>query len=174
MAVVDLSSAKTLRSLRRGVPPHKRVHIGGDNGYDVQVVILSADKCLEIEELTNEYCASRDKKSHDPNGKVNDNVRNQFYNALLVHESIRDPDDLSVRLSSSVQEVMECMDLEDINRVVKAYGELMMNKAPKLELLTEDQFQVVKKHLEVTPLSGLSTVSLVHLANFHQTIVSEK
>ena len=69
---------------------------------------------------------------------------------------------------------MECMDLEDINRVVNAYGELMMNKAPKLELLTQAQLETVKKHLEVTPLSDLSTVLLVHLANCHQTIVSEK
>lgn len=165
--LIKMSDAKSLRDLRRGIPPHKKVHIGGADGYDVQVVILSADKCLELEELTNEYCSSREKR-------VNEVVRNQFYNALLVHECMRDENDLSVRLSSSVQEVMECMDLEDINRVVKAYGELMMNKAPKLELLTEDQLEVVKKHLEETPLSGLSTVSLVHLANFHQTIASEK
>ena len=162
-----MSDAKSLRDLRRGVPPHKRVHIGGTDGYDVTVVVLSADKCLELEELTNEYCNTREKR-------VNDNVRNQFYNALLVNECMRDPDDLSAKISSSVQEVMECMDLEDINRVVKAYGELMMNKAPKLELITQDQLEVVKKHLEETPLSDLSTVSLVHLANFHQTIVSEK
>lgn len=165
--LIEMSSAKSLRDLRRGIPPHKRVHIGGTEGYDVTVVILSADKCLELEELTNEYCNTREKR-------VNDTVRNQFYNALLVNECMRDPDDISERISSSVQEVMECMDLEDINRIVKAYGELMMNKAPKLELLTQDQLEVVKKHLEVTPLSDLSTVSLVHLANFHQTIVSEK
>lgn len=165
--LIKMSSAKSLRDLRRGIPPHKRVHIGGTEGYDVTVVILSADKCLELEELTNEYCNTREKR-------VNDTVRNQFYNALLVNECMRDPDDISERISSSVQEVMECMDLEDINRIVKAYGELMINKAPKLELLTQDQLEVVKKHLEVTPLSDLSTVSLVHLANFHQTIVSEK
>ena len=165
--LIKMSSAKSLRDLRRGIPPHKRVHIGGTEGYDVTVVILSADKCLELEELTNEYCNTREKR-------VNDTVRNQFYNALLVNECMRGPDDISERISSSVQEVMECMDLEDINRIVKAYGELMMNKAPKLELLTQDQLEVVKKHLEVTPLSDLSTVSLVHLANFHQTIVSEK
>lgn len=165
--LIKMSDAKSIRNLRRGIPPHKKVHIGGTDGYDVTVVILSADKCLELEELTNEYCSTREKR-------VSEVVRNQFYNALLVKECMRDPDDLTIHLSSSVQEVMECMDLEDINRVVKAYGELMMNKAPKLELLTEDQLAVVKKHLEVTPLSDLSTVSLVHLANFHQTIVSEK
>lgn len=165
--LIKMSDAKSLRNLRKGIPPHKRVHIGGTDGYDVMVVILSADKCLELEELTNEYCSTREKR-------VNDTVRNQFYNALLVNECMRDPDNISKRIASSVQEVMECMDLEDINRIVKAYGELMMNKAPKLELLTQDQLEVVKKHLEVTPLSDLSTVSLVHLANFHQTIVSEK
>lgn len=162
-----IGEKKSLKDLRRGIPPHKRVHIGGADGYDVMVVILSADKCLEIEEQTQDYCSSR-------GSKANENVKNQFYNALLVFNCMRDPDDLTVPIASSLNEVMECMDLEDINRVVNAYGELMMNKAPKLELLTQAQLETVKKHLEVTPLSDLSTVLLVHLANCHQTIVSEK
>ena len=162
-----IGEKKSLKDLRRGIPPHKRVHIGGADGYDVMVVVLSADKCLEIEEQTQDYCSSR-------GSKANENVKNQFYNALLVAHCMRDPDDLTVRIASSLNEVMECMDLEDINRVVNAYGELMMNKAPKLELLTQEQLDTVKKHLEVTPLSDLSTVLLVHLANCHQTIVSEK
>lgn len=162
-----IGEKKSLKDLRRGIPPHKRVHIGGADGYDVMVVILSADKCLEIEEQTQDYCSSR-------GSKANENVKNQFYNALLVANCMRDPDDLTVPIASSLNEVMECMDLEDINRVVNAYGELMMNKAPKLELLTQTQLETVKKHLEVTPLSDLSTVLLVHLANCHQTIVSEK
>ena len=162
-----IGEKKSLKDLRRGIPPHKRVHIGGADGYDVMVVVLSADKCLEIEEQTQDYCSSR-------GSQANENVKNQFYNALLVANCMRDPDDLTVPIASSLNEVMECMDLEDINRVVNAYGELMMNKAPKLELLTQAQLDTVKKHLEVTPLSDLSTVLLVHLANCHQTIVSEK
>ena len=162
-----IGEKKSLKDLRRGIPPHKRVHISGADGYDVMVVVLSADKCLEIEEQTQDYCSSR-------GSKANENVKNQFYNALLVANCMRDPDDLTVPIASSLNEVMECMDLEDINRVVNAYGELMMNKAPKLELLTQAQLDTVKKHLEVTPLSDLSTVLLVHLANCHQTIVSEK
>lgn len=162
-----IGEKKSLKDLRRGIPPHKRVHIGGADGYDVMVVVLSADKCLEIEEQTQDYCSSR-------GSKANENVKNQFYNALLVANCMRDPDDLTVPIASSLNEVMECMDLEDINRVVNAYGELMMNKAPKLELLTQAQLDTIKKHLEVTPLSDLSTVLLVHLANCHQTIVSEK
>lgn len=162
-----MADVKTLHALRKGIPPHKRVHIGGPDGYDVMVVVLSADKCLELEESVQEYCSSREKR-------VNEKVRSQFYNALLVKECMRDVDDITKPMANSVAEVMECMDLEDINRVVTAYGELMMNKAPKLELITQEQLDIVKKHLEVTPLSDLSTVLLVHLANCHRTIVSEK
>ena len=132
-----IGEKKSLKDLRRGIPPHKRVHIGGADGYDVMVVVLSADKCLEIEEQTQDYCSSR-------GSKANENVKNQFYNALLVANCMRDPDDLTVPIASSLNEVMECMDLEDINRVVNAYGELMMNKAPKLELLTQEQLETVK------------------------------
>lgn len=163
------SGASKLRELRRGIPPHKRIHIGGEgeDGFDAMVVILSADKCLEIEEQTQSYCKSKESSS-------NENVKTQFYNALLVSNCLRDVNDLNSCLASDVADVLANMDLEDINRVVNAYGELMMNKAPKLELLTEEQFEDLKKVLEVTPLSGLSTVSLVHLANFHRTLLSEK
>lgn len=158
---------KSLRDLRKGTPPHKRVHIGDNDGFDVMVVIISADKCLEIEEDVQEYCSSKSSKS-------NDNTKNQFYNAMLAYNCMRDVDDLTQHIAGDVNEVLQTMDLEDINRVVNAYGELMMNKAPKLELITDAQLDVIKKHLEVTPLSDLSTVLLVHLANCHQTIVSEK
>lgn len=161
------SGVSKLRELRRGIPPHKRVHIGGEDGFDAMVVILSADKCLEIEEQTQSYCKSKESSS-------NENVKTQFYNALLVASCLRDVNDLNSYLASDVADVLANMDLEDINRVVNTYGELMMNKAPKLELLDEDQFEELKKVLETTPLSDLSTVSLVHLANFHRTVVSEK
>jgi len=164
---MDIKEKRTLKDLRKGIPLHKNVHIGGSNGFDIAVIILSADKCLEIEEQTQEYCSSKQ-------NKINDAVKNQFYNALLCMNCMRYIDDLNTPIANNLEEVMTAMDLEDINRVVNAYGEMMMNKAPKLELLNEDQLNVIKKHLEVMPLSDLSTVLLVHLANCHRTIVSEK
>ena len=88
---------------------------------------------------------------------------------------MRDPSDptLSTKIASSPAEVGECLDNEDISRICGAYGELIINKAPKLETLTQEELDIIKKHLEVTPLSDLSTVLLVHLKNCHQTIVSE-
>jgi hypothetical protein len=77
-------------------------------------------------------------------------------------------------MTDSPEEVAAMMDLEDISRVVNAYQELILNKAPKLEMITQNQLDEIKNYLEVTPLSDLSTVLLVHLANCHRTIVSEK
>ena len=161
---------KFLRQLRQGIPPHKNVLLGnGKNSLMVAVVSLSADEMQRLDELTEEYA------QQNPS-KVNGSVRSQYYNKLLAMYCMRNPSDpkLEARITEDIEEVGIFMDIEDIARVCNAYGELMINKAPKLEALTQDQYDVIKKHLEVTPLSDLSTVLLVHLANCHQTIVSEK
>ena len=159
-----------LWKLRAGIPVHKNVTLGnGDSTVEVTVVSLPADTMQMIDETVEQYC----KKNKD---KVNDTVRSQFYNVNLVHHCMRDPnsDRFSVKMTDSPEEVAEMMDLEDISRIINAYQELILNKAPRLEFITQEQLDELKNHLEVTPLSDLSTVSLVHLANFHRTIVSEK
>lgn len=159
-----------LWKLRAGVPIHKNVTLGnGDSTVKVTVVSLPADTMQMIDETVEAYC----KKNRD---KVNDVVRTQFYNINLVHWCMRDPDSdrFTVKMTDSPEEVASIMDLEDISRVVNAYQELLLNKAPKLEFITQEQLDEIKNYLEVTPLSDLSTVSLVHLANFHRTLVSER
>lgn len=159
-----------LWQLRAGIPVHKNVTLGnGDTTVQVTVVSLPADTMQMIDETVEEYC----KKNKE---RINDAVRTQFYNINLVHHCMRDPnsDRFSVKMTDSPEEVASIMDLEDISRIVNAYQELILNKAPRLEFMTQEQLDEVKKHLEVTPLSDLSTVLLVHLANCHRTIVSEK
>jgi metal-responsive CopG/Arc/MetJ family transcriptional regulator len=159
-----------LWQLRAGIPIHKNVTLGnGDSTVEVTVVSLPADTMQTIDETVEEYC----KKNRE---KVNDTVRTQLYNIHLVHHCMRDPnsDRFSVKMTDSPEEVSSIMDLEDISRIINAYQELILNKAPKLEFITQEQLDEIKKHLEVTPLSDLSTVLLVHLANCHRTIVSEK
>ena len=159
-----------LWKLRAGIPPHKNITLGnGDSTVDVTVVSLTADIMQMIDENVEEYC-----KKYE--NKVNDAVRAQFYNINLVHHCMRDPnsDRFSDKLTDSPEEVASMMDLEDISRVVNAYQELILNKAPRLEMITQEQLDEIKKHLEVTPLSDLSTVLLVHLGNCHRTIVSER
>lgn len=158
-----------LRKLRLGIPEHQNVTLGnGDNAVTVAVVALSADIMQQLDEQVEGYC----QKNAD---KVNDDVRTQYYNRLLTYYCMRDPEDptLQTMMAESADEVAEIMDIEDISRICNAYGDLMMNKAPKIEIISEEQLELIKKHLEVTPLSDLSTVLLVHLGSCHQAIISE-
>jgi len=158
-----------LRRLRNGAPQHKKIVLGnGEDSITVVVVMLSIDEMQMINEKVEEY-------AHINPNKMSDSVKQQMYNKLLAYNCMRDPSDptLSTKIASSPAEVGECLDNEDISRICGAYGELIINKAPKLETLTQEELDIIKKHLEVTPLSDLSTVLLVHLKNCHQTIVSE-
>lgn len=158
-----------LSRLRRGIPQHKNITLGnGDNSVDVAVVLLNSDEILEIEEETEEYC----RKIGD---RANNIVRDHYYNKLLCTMCMRDPDDKTLTSNiATVEEVGSILDTEDIDRVCNAYKELLINKAPKVELLTEKELEELKNYLEVTPSKDLSTVLLVHLKSCHQTIVSEK
>jgi len=155
--------ASKLSNLRQGIPPHKSVTI---RGMDIEIVVVSADTTKKCEELAEEYAnANKD--------KVNDRVRAQYFDTLLSYHCMRDPDDptFQTKIAESVVEVGELLDVDDINKVMSTYGELLMNKS-KIELMTEEDYSELKKFLEVTPLKDLSTVSLVHLTNFHRSIVS--
>lgn len=159
-----------LWQLRAGIPVHKNVTLGnGDSTVQVTVVSLPAETMQMIDETVEAYC----KKNSN---KVNDTVRIQYYNINLVYHCMRDPnsDRFSSKMADSPEEIAAMMDLEDISRVVNAYQELILNKAPRLEMITQEQLDEIKNYLEVTTLSDLSTVLLVHLANCHRTIVSEK
>lgn len=158
-----------LVQLRKGVPSHKTVTLGnGNDSFDVKVVLLSSDDMLDIEEQTEGYCKSI-------GDKANRVVRNNYYNKLLCAMCMRDPDDNTLETPfATVSEVGKYMDVEDISRVCDAYKELVINKAPKVELLTNKELEELKNYLEVTQLKDLSTVLLVHLKSCHQTLVSEK
>lgn len=153
-----------LYKMRSGTPQHKSIKLRGE---DFAIVLLGSDIIRSIEEQTEEYY-NRNKD------RVNDAVRAQYYNALLVFNCLRDPNNLSERVADKVSDIESALDSVDMTEVVDAYRELIINKSPRIDLLTQDELDEVKKHLEVTALSDLSTVLCVHLKNCHLTIVSEK
>lgn len=156
--------ASKLSQLRQGVPPNKTIEI---RGMKVAVIVVSSDITRQCEELTEEY-------SNNNKDKCNERVKGQYFDTLLSYHCMRDCEDptLQAKIADSAEEVAQLLDIDDINKVTTAYGELLMNKS-KLELMSEEDYEDIKKFLEVTPLNDLDTVSLVHLTNFHQTIVSE-
>lgn len=165
-----------LKKMRTGQPPHGMVTLGnGGDSFEVAIVLLSNDTMLSInEEVENRYHEITNGDSTYKNPKDSEKNRAMYYNKLLCYHCMRVPTDLNTKIASSADEVGELLDVEDIKRVCEKYNELIINKSPKLEILTEEELDSLKKYLEVTPLKDISTVSLVHLKYFHQTLVSER
>ena len=160
-----------LKKMRTGQPPHSVVTLGnkGDS-FNVAVVLLSNDEMLNINEMVEE----RYPNMSDQSSITQQKVRALFYNRLLCYYCTRIPEDLGTKIASDPDEIGKLLDDEDIQRICEQYNNLLINKAPKLEVLTEEELDSLKKYLEVTPLKDISTVSLVHLKYCHQTLVSEQ
>ena len=164
-----------LKKMRTGQPPYGMVILGnGDDSFEVAVVLLSNDDMLSInEEVESRYHETTDGENIIKDVRDNPKNRAMYYNRLLCFHCMRVPNNLSVKVASSPDEVGQLLDDEDIKRVCEKYNELIVNKAPKLEVLKQEELDELKKYLEVTPLKDINTVSLIHLKYFHQTLVSD-
>lgn len=152
-----------LSELRKGTPISKVVTLY--DGLKVAVVLLSTDVMLQIEREVQQYMTDNEKS-------VNNIIKNQLFDIKLCYHAMRDPSDINTKIASNEDEVAKLLDSEDVSRITTAFGELMVNKTPKIELMSEEDFEELKKTLGAMELKELSTVSLVHLTNFHQTLLS--
>lgn len=164
-----------IRSMRMGKRSCSSVKLGvGDDSVVVAVVLLPSDIMLDINEEVEERYAPIIKNGETvQNPKKNDVTRSQYYNQLLCLHCMREIDDINTPIFNSVEEVGSILTLEDIKRVCETYNNLIVNNSDKLETLKEEDYDELKKYLEVTPLKDLSIVSRVHLMYFLQTVLSE-
>lgn len=164
-----------LKKMRTGQPPHNIVTLGnGSDSFEVAVVLLPNDVMLGINEAVEDrYHSTVEGDKVIKNAKDTPKNRAMYYNRLLCFNCMRVPDNLDQKVANDADEIGSLLDDEDIKRVCEQYNNLLVNKAPKLEVLTEEELESLKKYLEVTPLKDISTVSLVHLKYCHQTLVSE-
>lgn len=164
-----------IRNMRMGKRSHSSVKLGiGDDSVVVAVVLLPSDIMLDINETVEErYAPQIVDGVVVKNSKQNDITRNQYYNQLLCLHCMREITNLDEPIFTTVEEVGSILTLEDIKRVCEAYNALIVNNSDKLETLRQEDYDELKKFLEVTPLKDLSIVSQVHLMYFLQTILSE-
>lgn len=164
-----------IRNMRMGKRSHSTVKLGmGDDSVVVAVVLLPSDIMLDINEMVEErYAPTVQDGVVVKNSKKNDATRNQYYNQLLCLHCMREVNNLDESIFSTIEEVGSILTLEDIKRVCEAYNALIVNNSDKLETLKQEDYDQLKKLLEVTPLKDLSIVSQVHLMYFLQTVLSE-
>lgn len=164
-----------IRNLRSGKRTRGFVKLGmGEDSVTVAVVLLPSDVMLDINETVEErYAPEVVDGVVVKNSKQSDVTRAQYYNQLLCYHCMREPEDLEVKIFENAKDVGENLTLEDIKRVCEAYNNLIVNNSDKLETLKQEDYDELKKYLEVTPLKDLSIVSQVHLMYFLQTLLSE-
>ena len=164
-----------IRHMRMGKRSRSIVKLGiGDDSVMVAVVLLPSDIMLGINEQVEErYAPIIQDGVVVKNTRQNDITRNQYYNQLLCLYCMREVDNLDEQIFSNVEEVGSVLTLEDIKRVCEAYNSLIINNSDKMETLKQEDYDELKKFLEVTPLKDLSIVSQVHLMYFLQTVLSE-
>lgn len=164
-----------IRSMRMGKKSHSTVKLGvGEDSVMVAVILLPSDIMLDINEAVEErYAPTVQDGVVVKNAKQSDVTRNQYYNQLLCLHCMREVDNIDNPIFSTIEEVGKILTLEDIKRVCEAYNALIINNSDKLETLKQEDYDTLKKFLEVTPLKDLSIVSQVHLMYFLQTVLSE-
>lgn len=164
-----------IRGLRSGKKTRGFVKLGmGEDSVTVAVVLLPSDVMLDINETVEErYAPEVVDGVVVKNSKQSDVTRAQYYNQLLCFHCMREPEDLEVKVFDKFEDVGKNLTLEDIKRVCEAYNNLIVNNSDKLETLKQEDYDELKKYLEVTPLKDLSIVSQVHLMYFLQTLLSE-
>ena len=164
-----------IRSLRSGKRTRGFVKLGmGEDSVTVAVVLLPSDIMLDINETVEERYAPEIKDGVAvKNSKQSDVTRAQYYNQLLCYHCMCEPEDLDVKIFEKFEDVGHNLTLEDIKRVCETYNNIIVNNSDKLETMKPEDYDELKKFLEVTPLKDLSIVSQVHLMYFLQTVLSE-
>jgi len=150
-----------LAKLRLGTPPHKIISV---KGMDIAVVVVSSDVIRICEEAISSHKYTKD--------GITDDLRNYIYDVNMCFHCMRDPEDLNIKVADSIKETRESLDMNDVHLVTQAYQDLMLEGAPKLEMITEEEYTSIKKTLEQTKVNDLNIVSQLHLKSFHLTTIS--
>lgn len=159
-----------ISNLRRGKTPFKVIGLqNGEDVFDVAIVLLSSDLMCDI----NDKVYDKYGESEEENEQLT-KAKNIYYNTLLAYHCTRVPEEpYQEYVAGSYKEFCQYMDLEDIDRIVKAYNELLINKCDKIELLTDDRLEELVNFLERQrggDWKDLDTIAYIHLTNLYNNL----
>lgn len=159
-----------ISNIRRGRTPFKVIGLNnGDETFDVAIVLLSSDLMCDINDRVCEKYGESEEESEQLTKS-----KNIYYNTLLAYYCTRVPKvPYTEYVADSYKEFCSYMDLEDIDRIVKAYNELLISKCDKIELLTDDRLEELVNFLEKQrggDWKDLDTIAYIHLTNLYNNL----
>jgi hypothetical protein len=87
---------------------------------------------------------------------ANVSLKDRRLSQEIIVRSIREESDLTLRAFSSVNEMMETLEVSDVDEVVDRYNEMMDKSSPSLDGIPEEEMDELKKALQTMDLNALS------------------
>jgi hypothetical protein len=97
-------------------------------------------------------------------------LRDRRQSQEILIRAIREDDDLTSRAFSSVDEMMEILEVADVDEVIDRYNEMVHTSSPAIDRIPSEELDAVKKALQETDWSVLSGRSWYALKRFLGTL----
>lgn len=83
-------------------------------------------------------------------------IRDRAQAEEIIVRSIREEDDLTMRVYDSVEEMMEDLNTEDIDELIDNYNEMVEKSSPSLDGIPPEEIENLKKSLQTMDWNELS------------------
>jgi hypothetical protein len=138
------------------------VSLPSDPEIRLCIVPLTEADYLQVLEKVRDTVASDDL----PGMAVRDRVQAQE----LVLRTVREEDDLSIRVYESVGDMLEDLEVADIDEIYDKYVEMTQKSSPSIDGIPESELDEIKKLLQAMDWSVLSGRSWYAMKRFLSTI----
>lgn len=152
-----------LTNLRKGIPDHKVVNFPGTD-EKVALVELNNKEIIKSREMSMSYIEKH---------TVDMDTVDLIFNMHILLKSMRNPDNLEEYFASDFKEIQEHMNPKQVYELHGIFLEVQNGKTPEFDEISIEEFEDIKKKLEITQLSELDGELQTILKYFHQTLVSK-
>lgn len=139
---------RKLNRMRLGQAVADLHYLPSDEEIQVALVPLTEAEYVEAIEIT----ANRP----IPETIAGAGVRDRYNQAEVLVRAIREPSDHSQRMFESIEEMQTAIEVSDINFLMDAYFEMVESSSPKIDSISPEELEDVKKVLQEIDLKELS------------------
>jgi hypothetical protein len=132
---------------------------------EIRLAIVPLTEAEYLQAL--ERVASLDQQDNMAGASVRDRVQSQE----IVVRSIREEDDLTQQVYSSVEEMMEDLTVQDVDEIIDQYNEMVEKASPAIDGIPDDEIENLKKALQTMDWNALSGRSWYALKRFLSTVM---
>lgn len=150
-----------LHKIKNGKKSTKLIEFPGST-TKVALVILSSHELTQAKVAADAYVAEK---------KITgDTYEDMVFQQEILFRALREVDNTENRLADNIDEI-RALEVNELAYLQVQYNMFQSENSPFLSAVTEEQFELLKKTLEITKWKDLNGESLVALRSFLQSLV---